>query len=151
MSEGLLTGKVIVVTGASAGIGADAARVFAREGARLILTARRESELSALVDELQATGAEAGFVKLIAAPKRVAGHHGGGRLVGATVVAPTGGDLVHEAALAMQTNMFVGRLAQTTHAYPTWAMAMQQAALQFFAPSSGLTARSVRAQRDAAR
>ena len=38
----------------------------------------------------------------------------------------------------MQTNMFVGRLAQTTHAYPTWAMAMQQAALQFFGPSSGL-------------
>ena len=42
-----------------------------------------------------------------------------GRLVGATVVAPTGGDLLHEAAKAMQANMFVGRLAQTTHAYPT--------------------------------
>jgi pyruvate/2-oxoglutarate dehydrogenase complex dihydrolipoamide dehydrogenase (E3) component len=98
------------------------------------------------VDRAVATGAEAGFVKLIAAPKRVAGHLGGGRLVGATVVAPTGGDLVHEAALAMQTNMFVGRLAQTTHAYPTWAMAMQQAALQFFGPSAGLTARPVRAQ-----
>jgi hypothetical protein len=66
--------------------------------------------------------------------------------VGATIVAPTGGDLVHEAALAMQTNMFVGRLAQTTHAYPTWAMAVQQAALQFFGPSAGLRARPVRAQ-----
>jgi pyruvate/2-oxoglutarate dehydrogenase complex dihydrolipoamide dehydrogenase (E3) component len=97
------------------------------------------------VDRAVATGAEAGFVKLIAAPKRVVGHRGGGRVVGATVVAPTGGDLVHEAALAMQTNMFVGRLAQTTHAYPTWAMAMQQAALQFFGPSAGLTARPVRA------
>lgn len=98
------------------------------------------------VDRAVATGAEAGFVKLIAAPKHVVGHLGGGRLVGATVVAPTGGDLVHEAALAMQTNMFVGRLAQTTHAYPTWAVAMQQAALQFFGASAGLTARPVRAQ-----
>jgi len=62
-------------------------------------------------------------------------------------VAPTGGDLVHEAALAMQTNMFVGRLAQTTHAYPTWALAMQQAALQFFGPAAGLSARPVRSQR----
>ena len=97
------------------------------------------------VDRAVAVGAESGFVKLIAAPKRAVGHLGGGRLVGATVVAPGGGDLVHEAALAMQTNMFVGRLAQTTHAYPTWSMAIQQAALQFFGPSAGLRARSVRA------
>ena len=96
------------------------------------------------VDRAVAVGAESGFVKLIAAPKRGVGHLGGGRLVGATVVAPVGGDLVHEAALAMQTNMFVGRLAQTTHAYPTWAMAIQQAALQFFGPSAGLRARPVR-------
>ncbi len=46
----------------------------------------------------------------------------------------------------MQTKMFVGRLAQTTHAYPTWAMAVQQAALQFFRPSLGLEARVVRRQ-----
>lgn len=64
-------------------------------------------------------GFEPGFVKLIAAPKHLVGHRGGGRLVGATIVAPTGGEVIHEAALAMQTNMFVGRLAQTTHAYPT--------------------------------
>ena len=98
------------------------------------------------VDRAIAVGAEHGFVKLIAAPRRGIGHLGGGRLVGATVVAPTGGDVIHEAALAMQTNMFVGRLAQTTHAYPTWAMAMQQAALQFFGPSTGLRARTVQAQ-----
>lgn len=93
------------------------------------------------VDRAVAVGAERGFVKLIAAPKHGIGHLGGGRLVGATIVAPTGGDVVHEAALAMQTNMFVGRLAQTTHAYPTWAMAVQHAALQFFGPSAGLRAR----------
>lgn len=96
------------------------------------------------VDRAIAVGAEDGFVKLVAAPRRGLGHVGGGRLVGATIVAPTGGDLVHEAALAVQTGMFVGRLAQTTHAYPTWAMAVQQAALQFFGPSAGLEARPAR-------
>ncbi len=48
-----------------------------------------------------------------------------------------------EAALAMQTGMFVGRLAQTSHAYPTWSMAIQQAALQFFGESAGLRARPI--------
>lgn len=96
------------------------------------------------VDRAITAGAEDGFVTLIAAPRRVIRHLGGGRLVGATVVAPTGGELIHEAALAMQTNMFVGRLAQTVHAYPTWSMAIQQAALQFFGESAGLRARPVR-------
>ncbi|GIU89780.1 MAG: hypothetical protein KatS3mg010_0879 [Acidimicrobiia bacterium] len=95
------------------------------------------------VDRALAVGSTAGFVKLVAAPRRVARHLGGGRLVGATVVAPAGGEVVHEAALAMQTRMFVGRLAQTTHAYPTWSMAIQQAALQFFGPSGGDRARPV--------
>lgn len=96
------------------------------------------------VDRAIAAGAEHGFVRLIAAPKLGVRHLGGGRLVGATIVAPAGGDLIHEAALAVQTKMFVGRLAQTTHAYPTWAMAVQQAALQFFGTSAGLRARPIR-------
>ena len=100
------------------------------------------------VDRAVAAGAERGFVKLIAAPRRGVGRLGGGRLVGATIVAPTGGDLIHEAALAMQTNMFVGRLAQTTHAYPTWAMAVQQAALQLVGLSTGPAARPACAQPD---
>ncbi|MBI4884646.1 MAG: FAD-dependent oxidoreductase [Actinobacteria bacterium] len=95
------------------------------------------------VDRAITADATDGFVTLIAAPRRGIGHLAGGRLVGATVVAPTGGELIHEAALAMQTNMFVGRLAQTSHAYPTWSMAIQQAALQFFGESAGLRARPV--------
>ncbi|MGE0307645.1 MAG: NAD(P)/FAD-dependent oxidoreductase [Acidimicrobiia bacterium] len=97
------------------------------------------------VDRAVAVGATDGFVTLIAAPRRGTRHLAGGRLVGATVVAPTGGELIHEAAVAMQTNMFVGRLAQTTHAYPTWSMAIQQAALQFFGESAGLRARPAQA------
>ncbi|MTA14048.1 MAG: oxidoreductase, partial [Actinobacteria bacterium] len=95
------------------------------------------------VDRAITAGATDGFVALIAAPRRATGHLAGGRLVGATVVAPTGGELIHEAALAMQTGMFVGRLAQTSHAYPTWSMAIQQAALQFFGESAGLRARPI--------
>ncbi|MGE0880898.1 MAG: NAD(P)/FAD-dependent oxidoreductase [Acidimicrobiia bacterium] len=95
------------------------------------------------VDRAVMSGATDGFVTLIAAPRRGTGHLAGGRLVGATVVAPSAGELIHEAALAMQTGMFVGRLAQTTHAYPTWSMAVQQAALQFFGESAGLKARSI--------
>ncbi len=98
------------------------------------------------VDRAIAVGATDGFVTLIAAPRFGTRHLAGGRLVGATVVAPTGGELIHEAALAMQTNMFVGRLAQTTHAYPTWSMAIQQTALQFFGESAGLSARPIQSK-----
>jgi short-subunit dehydrogenase len=48
---------VTVITGASAGIGAALARVFARHGHGLALVARREDRLRALADEIAATGA----------------------------------------------------------------------------------------------
>jgi hypothetical protein len=48
---------VTVITGASAGIGAALARVFARNGHELALVARREDRLRALAEEIAATGA----------------------------------------------------------------------------------------------
>ncbi len=45
--------KIVLITGASAGIGLDTAGVFAREGAKLILTARREQVLKKLAEKLE--------------------------------------------------------------------------------------------------
>jgi len=49
----VVKGSVVVVTGASAGIGAGLARELAERGASLVLTARREPELRAVADSLK--------------------------------------------------------------------------------------------------
>ena len=49
---GMLTDKIALVTGASRGIGAAAARLFAREGATVVLAARTEAALKDLADEI---------------------------------------------------------------------------------------------------
>ncbi|MAB98495.1 MAG: glucose dehydrogenase [Pseudomonadaceae bacterium] len=54
-----LADKVAIVTGASSGIGYATAKLFAAEGAKVIVGARRESELNDLVAEIRAAGGEA--------------------------------------------------------------------------------------------
>jgi NAD(P)-dependent dehydrogenase (short-subunit alcohol dehydrogenase family) len=49
---GRLEGKVAVVTGANSGIGLASAKRFAREGARLFVMGRRQTELDAAVREI---------------------------------------------------------------------------------------------------
>ena len=46
---GLLTGKVVFITGASRGIGAAAAQLFAQEGAAVVLAARGTDALDQVV------------------------------------------------------------------------------------------------------
>ncbi|MBL8632105.1 MAG: SDR family NAD(P)-dependent oxidoreductase [Myxococcales bacterium] len=53
-----LSGKVILITGASSGIGAACARAFAVSGCRLVVLARRTDRLTQLTSELQALGAQ---------------------------------------------------------------------------------------------
>jgi NAD(P)-dependent dehydrogenase (short-subunit alcohol dehydrogenase family) len=61
---GLLTGKVILISGASRGIGAAAARLFAREGAAVVLAARSAEALGKVVAEVRSEGGVADAVTL---------------------------------------------------------------------------------------
>lgn len=54
-----LIGKTAIVTGASSGIGYEAAKLFALEGARVVVTGRRQAALDTLVKEIEAAGGEA--------------------------------------------------------------------------------------------
>jgi pyruvate/2-oxoglutarate dehydrogenase complex dihydrolipoamide dehydrogenase (E3) component len=52
-------------------------------------------------------------------------------LVGATVVAPSAGDLIAEAALAMTNGLGLSAMGRTIHPYPTIAEAYRKAADQW--------------------
>lgn len=54
-----LAGKVAIVTGASSGIGRATAKLFATEGAMVVVSARRQPELDALVAEIEMAGGHA--------------------------------------------------------------------------------------------
>ena len=58
-----LENKVVIITGASSGIGKATALAFAKENASVVLAARREDRLQELVNEIQNTGGKALVVK----------------------------------------------------------------------------------------
>jgi NADP-dependent 3-hydroxy acid dehydrogenase YdfG len=54
-----ITDKVVVITGASSGIGESTAKFLAEQGARVVLGARRSNRIDAVVQEISATGGKA--------------------------------------------------------------------------------------------
>lgn len=96
------------------------------------------------VDRAITDGSEEGFLQLVVAPRRLLRRVAGGRLVGATVVAPRAGEILAPIVLALRAGMFPARLAVTTQAYPTWTTALQQVAAQLLTEFDGVRARPAR-------
>ncbi len=69
-----------------------------------------------------ASGHPEGFVKVVA-------DAGTGELLGVHILGPRAADLIHEAALALEMEATVDDLITTMHAHPTFAEAIQEAAL----------------------
>ncbi len=53
MKEKMLEGKVAIVSGASYGMGETMAELFAKEGAKVVMTARGKEKLEAAVNRLK--------------------------------------------------------------------------------------------------
>jgi NADP-dependent 3-hydroxy acid dehydrogenase YdfG len=56
MATSNIAGKVVVITGASSGIGESTARLLASKGARVVLAARRKDRIDALVQQIRSDG-----------------------------------------------------------------------------------------------
>jgi pyruvate/2-oxoglutarate dehydrogenase complex dihydrolipoamide dehydrogenase (E3) component len=66
------------------------------------------------VDRAVVESEDAGFAKVLTTK-------GSDKILGATIVAPHAGDLLHEFVLAMNANVGLGKIASMIHAYPTLA------------------------------
>lgn len=74
------------------------------------------------IDRAQTAGDTAGLAKLVTAPN--------GRLLGATILGPNAGELIHEFVLAMAHNLKVADIPRAIHIYPTLAQICRRAADQ---------------------
>ncbi len=60
----MINGKVVIITGASSGIGEATAKLLASKGAKLVLGARREDKLKQIVEEIEKDGGQAVYQRL---------------------------------------------------------------------------------------
>jgi len=87
-----------------------------RFGGRVTVARQEYAEL----DRAITAGRAHGFAKLVAGPR--------GRLVGATVAAPAGGEAIAELAAHVAAGRRIGDVSRTVHAYPTFAEGPARAA-----------------------
>ena len=59
-----LKNKIAIITGGASGMGASTARIFAREGAKVVVTDLLVDEIAQIVDEIGQSGGSARFQKL---------------------------------------------------------------------------------------
>ena len=76
------------------------------------------------VDRAVIAGQGRGLIKLIINKKKL--------IVGAHIFGPHAGEIIHEYALAMQTNIPLTAISKTIHAYPTVAQAVKRAADEYY-------------------
>jgi hypothetical protein len=82
----------------------------------------------ARVDRAQAENDTDGFVKALAVGAR-------GRIVGAQIVGPAAGELIHEWTLAIRMRANASQVSSLVHVFPTLSMGNQRAADRFFESS----------------
>jgi len=73
-----------------------------------------------IIGRSNVTDSDIGFVKIIASPKDV--------VLGASIVAPRAGEMIHELGLAVQNHLKLKAITDTIHAFPTWSEAIRVAA-----------------------
>jgi pyruvate/2-oxoglutarate dehydrogenase complex dihydrolipoamide dehydrogenase (E3) component len=76
------------------------------------------------VDRAIIEGEEEGFIKLITDDRL--------RIIGAHLIGPHAGDLLHEYVVAMKANLKITQLSTTVHVYPTLSQGVKKAADQYY-------------------
>jgi Pyruvate/2-oxoglutarate dehydrogenase complex, dihydrolipoamide dehydrogenase (E3) component, and related enzymes len=77
------------------------------------------------LDRAVIEGEDKGIIKIVCTKK--------GKILGAHVLAPQGGELLHEFAMAMQNNLGVGSITKTIHVYPTLSQAVRRTTNMYYA------------------
>lgn len=72
-----------------------------------------------VIGRANTSGVDSGFVKVLAGKA--------GTLLGATIVSPRAGEMIHELTLAVQHHLTARQVAETIHAFPTWSEAIRVA------------------------
>ena len=121
-------------------VGLTESQAVERWGSRILVSTVKDTRS----DRARTAGETDGFTTIIAR-KAVLGGVLFSKPVGMTVVGPMAGEQIAEGALAMQSGMLLGRMAQTIHAYPTWSLSTRVAAARFFGTYGGSGARAGKA------